>query len=133
MKLYNGGKIIAGIVIFVVLITFPFWFGHGKKPLMPEPSLDTPTIAALQDKKCVEDTAFMRANHMKLITTWRDKVVREGERSYTTKSGKVIEASLTGACLKCHSNKEQFCDRCHGYVGAKPVCWSCHIIPGEVK
>jgi len=133
MKLYDKGKIIAGTVIFVGLITLPFWLGLGKKPVPPEPSLDTPAIAALMDKRCVEDTAFMRANHMKLITSWRDRVVREGDRLYTTKSGKVIEASLTGTCLKCHSNKDQFCDRCHDYVGAKPTCWNCHIIPGEVK
>ncbi|MDD5167272.1 MAG: sulfate reduction electron transfer complex DsrMKJOP subunit DsrJ [Syntrophales bacterium] len=133
MRLYDKRKIIAGIVIFMVVITFPFWFGHGKKPVVPEPSLDTPAIAALTDKRCVEDTAFMRANHMKLIVSWRDQVVREGKRYYTNKNGQTIEASLTGTCLKCHSNKDQFCDRCHDYVGAKPTCWSCHIVPGEVK
>ncbi|HCX02472.1 MAG TPA: cytochrome C, partial [Syntrophaceae bacterium] len=48
-------------------------------------------------------------------------------------NGRTFEKSLTGTCLQCHSNKEQFCDRCHNYVGAKPSCFNCHIIPGEVK
>jgi len=133
MKLYDAGKIIAGIVIFVVLITLPFWYGLGKKSAPPVLALETPTILALPDKRCVEETAFMRANHMKLLVSWRDEVVREGNRLYTAKNSQVYEMSLSGMCLKCHSNKEQFCDRCHDYVGAKPSCWSCHIIPGEVK
>ena len=133
MKLHDRGKIIAGIVIFVILITLPVWWGLGKKAALPVLALDTPAIAALQEKRCVEDTPFMRANHMKLITSWRDEVVREGNRRYTSTSGQTFEMSLTGTCLKCHSNKDRFCDKCHDYVGAKPVCFSCHVIPGEVK
>jgi len=133
MKLYNGVKIIAGIVIFVTLITFPFWYGKGKTFPQPAPSLDTPAIAQLKDKRCVEETAFMRANHMKLLVTWREAAVREGNRHYSATDGRVFEAKLSGTCLKCHSNKQQFCDRCHNYVGAKPNCFSCHIIPPEVK
>ena len=133
MKLYNGVKIIVGIVVFVILITFPLWYGKGKASQQPALSLDTTAIAQLKDKRCVEDTAFMRANHMKLLVNWREGVVREENRLYTAKNGKVYEMSLSGTCLKCHSNKQQFCDRCHNYVGAKPNCFSCHIIPGEVK
>jgi hypothetical protein len=133
MKLYNGVKIIAGIVIFVILITFLFWYGKGKTFPQPALSLDTPAIAQLKDKRCVEDTAFMRANHMKLLVSWRDGVVREENRLYTATDGRIFEAKLSGTCLKCHSNKQQFCDRCHNYVGAKPNCFSCHIIPAEVR
>ncbi len=75
----------------------------------------------------------MRANHMRLLNDWRDLVVREGERTYTAADGKVYEISLTGTCLKCHSNKETFCDRCHDYAGVTPSCWNCHIIPEEVR
>jgi cytochrome c len=87
----------------------------------------------MQNKKCVEDTTFMRANHMKMLAAWRDEAVREGNRLYTAKNGHTFEKSLTGTCIQCHANKEQFCDRCHNYVGAKPTCFSCHIVPGEVK
>ena len=133
MKLYNGGKIIAGIVVFVILITFPFWYGKGKTSPPPELSLDTPAIAQLKEKRCVEDKSYMRENHMKLLAAWRDEAVREGNRLYTAKNGRTFEKSLSGTCIQCHSNKEQFCDRCHNYVGAKPTCFSCHNIPGEVK
>jgi len=133
MKLANLGKIAAGILIFVVLITFPFWYGKGKTSSQPTLSLDTPAIAQLKEKRCVEDAAFMRARHMKLLVEWRDGVVRDEKRFYTAKNGKVYEMSLSGTCLKCHSNKEKFCDRCHNYLRAQPACFSCHIIPGEVK
>ncbi len=133
MKLSNGIKIIAGILIFVVLITFPFWYGKGKTSPQPALSLDTPAIAQLKEIRCVEDKKFMRANHMKLLLTWREAVVRDGKRHYTATDGRIFEAKLSGTCLKCHSNKQQFCDRCHSYVGAKPNCFSCHIISGEVK
>jgi cytochrome c len=133
MKLYDAGKIIAGIVIFLILITFPLWYGKGKAVAPPDLELNTPAIQQLADKRCVEDTAFMRANHMKLLATWRDDVVRDGKRFYTASDGRIVEMSLTGSCLKCHSNKDRFCDRCHDYAGVKPTCWNCHIVPGEVK
>ncbi len=133
MKLSNLGKIAAGILTFVVLITFPFWYSKGKTSPQPVLSLDTPEIAQLKEIRCVEDTAFMRANHMKLLATWREAAVREGNRHYSATDGRVFEAKLSGTCLKCHSNKQQFCDRCHNYLGAKPNCFSCHIIPPEVK
>lgn len=133
MKQHQWGMIALGLVIFIVGITFPFWYGKGRSTPPPLLSLDTPAIAQLKEKRCVEDTEFMRRSHMKLLTTWRDSVVREGNHLYTAKSGKVYEMNLSGTCLKCHSNKEQFCDRCHNYLGAKPTCFSCHIIPGEVK
>ena len=121
-----------GLVIFIIVATLPFWYGKGKTS-PPKLSLDTPAIAQLKEKRCVEDTLFMRENHMKLLGTWRDKAVREGKRLYTARDGRIFEVSLSGTCLKCHSNKEQFCDLCHNYVGAKPTCFSCHSIPGEVK
>jgi hypothetical protein len=133
MKLYNKGYIVAGIVAFVIIITLPFWYGRSKSAAPPVLSLETTAIHALAEKRCVEDTAFMRASHMKLLGDWRDQAVREGNHRYVAKSGKVYEIGLTGTCLKCHSNKEEFCDRCHNYVGAKPSCWSCHVIPQEVK
>ena len=133
MKQRKWGLILLGVVIFIIMITFPFWYGKGKTTPAPLLSLDTPAIAQLKEKRCVEDTAFMRANHMKMLAAWRDEAVREGNRLYPAKDGRTFEKSLTGTCIQCHANKEQFCDRCHNYVGAKPTCFSCHIVPGEVK
>ena len=133
MKKYQWGMISLGVLIFVVLIAFIFWYGRGLNSNLPILSLDTPAINQLPEKRCVEDTAFMRTNHMKLLVNWRDGVVRDGNRFYKAKDGKVYEMSLSGTCLTCHSNKEQFCDRCHNYVRSQPTCYSCHNIPGEVK
>ncbi len=73
----------------------------------------------------------MRDSHMKLLIQWRDQVVRENKRLYKGSDEKTHTMSLTNTCLNCHSNKEQFCDQCHNYVGVTPTCWNCHIIPEE--
>jgi hypothetical protein len=133
MKIYNRGIILAGILVFLILASGPFWYGKGRAVAPPDLKLDTPAIAALQEKLCVEPAADMRANHMRLLNDWRDRAVRQGQRSYRAANGAVHPISLTGTCLKCHSNKAQFCDRCHDYAGVKPSCWNCHIIPEEVR
>ena len=133
MKLYDGGKIIAGILVFLIVASVPFWYGRGKAVAPPDLKLDTPAIQQLKEKLCLEPTPYMRANHMRLLHAWRDSVVRDGNRSYKAADGKVYDISLTKTCLECHSNKAEFCDRCHNYAGAKPNCWNCHIIPEEVR
>jgi hypothetical protein len=40
--MYDTGKIIPGLIIFVGLITFPIWSQGGKAAPAPEPKLDTP-------------------------------------------------------------------------------------------
>lgn len=133
MKKSKWGMIALGILIFVIGITFPFWYGRGKSATAPALSLDTPAICQLKEKHCVEDTSFMRTNHMKMLKSWRDEVVRDGQRFYKAKNGRTYEKSLSATCIGCHSNKSQFCDRCHNYVNAKPSCFNCHVVPGEVN
>jgi hypothetical protein len=129
--MYDAGKIIPGMVIFLGLVSFPLWWSHGKSAPPPELSLNTPAIQRLAEKRCVEPTPYMRANHMEFLNTWRNVVVRQGDRIYRASSGKEYAMSLSETCLGCHSNKEQFCDRCHNYEGVKPTCWSCHNVPQE--
>ncbi len=131
MKLYDGSKILVGVLIFLGLLSIPFWYSLGKSPAAPALSLDTPAIQALAQKRCIEPTSYMRANHMDLIEAWRGAVVRDGYRVYMSSSGKEVAMSLSQTCLGCHSNKEKFCDTCHNYAGVKPACWSCHVIPKE--
>jgi hypothetical protein len=125
--MYDTGKIITGLIIFLCLITFPLWYDAitGKAATKPELKIVT------KEKQCVEATPYMRNSHMKLLIQWRDQVVRQNMRLYKGIGGKTYTMSLTNTCLNCHSNKQQFCDQCHNYVGVTPTCWNCHIIPEE--
>jgi len=123
----------AGVFVFLALVTFPFWYGKGRTALRPSFQLDTPEIQRLAEKKCIEPTLYMRASHMKLVDSWKAAVVRDGNRWYVASDGRRFSMSLSGNCLHCHSNKEKFCDACHNYAGVKPACWSCHVVPQEVR
>ncbi len=52
--MYNSGKIIAGLIVFVSLVTFPFISNMGKASAKPKPSIDTPVINQMEVKQCVE-------------------------------------------------------------------------------
>ena len=131
--MYNGGKIIAGLIIFLAFVTFPLYTNIGRTVVKPDIKIDTPVIKQLEKKECVESKAFMRAEHMKLLNEWRDAALRHGERVYESTSGKTYEISLQNTCLRCHSNRKKFCDECHSYATVKPYCWDCHIAPKEAK
>lgn len=124
----DKGKIIVGLIIFVAVFTFPFWYNHGSATQPPEPKL---TEKAEKAEKCVEDTDYMRTEHMQILDEWRDTVTRDGQRVYENKSGKEYMASLSNTCMDCHSNKEDFCDKCHNYTSVDPYCWDCHTYPEE--
>jgi hypothetical protein len=117
-------KILAGLAVFIAAITFPFWYNMGKAAPAPELELTAKAKAA---KVCVMPTAFMKAEHMQLLDVWRHNVVRNGERAFVNAEGKLFDMSLSNTCLDCHSNKAQFCDRCHEYASVRPYCWDCHI------
>ena len=116
--------IITGVIIFLVIVTFPFWYNRGKAAPAPEPVLTAKAKAA---KTCIRSTEYMRAGHMQLLDVWREAVVREGSRVYVNPDGKEFNMSLSNTCLDCHSNKVEFCDRCHDYASVRPYCWDCHI------
>jgi len=116
--------IITGVIIFFIIITFPFWYNRGKAAPQPDLILTAKAKAA---KVCVRSTEYMKAEHMQLLDIWRDSVVRRGERIYVSPEGKEYAMSLTNTCLDCHSNKADFCDRCHNYASVRPYCWDCHI------
>ncbi len=124
--MYNGGKIITGLIIFALIITAPFWLNIGQADEPPEISLDTPVINQLSEKECIESAEFMRSQHPQLLNDWRDQVVREGKTVYTSSSGKEYQISLDNTCLQCHSNRSEFCDACHAYTSVDPYCWDCH-------
>lgn len=100
----GGKKIILGLLVFVFIIIFPILYNQGKANAGPDINLDTPEIAKLADKECIEPTEYMRANHMQLLLQWRDAAVREGATVYVNSQGDSFEISLEDTCLKCHSD-----------------------------
>ena len=130
--MYDKGKIIGGLIIFVAIFSFPLIYNKlGKASDFKEPELSQ---KAKEAKHCVEPKAYMRANHMQLLDEWRDLVVRENKKTYDSKEYKVkYNMSLQNTCMDCHTNKRQFCDQCHNYVNAKPYCWDCHLDPYQEK
>ncbi len=123
--------IYAGLVLFLGLITLPFSYGliAGKTSKAPELTLPA------KEKQCVASVDYMKSSHMKLLLNWREAVVRNGVRTYTAFDGRVYTMSLSGTCLtQCHTNKAEFCDRCHNYVGVQgPYCMDCHVDPKLAK
>jgi len=122
-------KIIIGLIVLVVAVTFPFWNGliaKGEPPVVELPK---------DEKYCVQSKEWMIANHMNLLDTWRNDVVRNGNKSYKDWKGVDREMSLTKTCMSagCHANKVAFCDRCHTYADVTPYCWDCHVTPDQIK
>jgi hypothetical protein len=125
--MYDKGKIIGGLAIFLCLATFPAWYvaASGKADYVPNP------VPPTGETKCVESTEYMKEYHMQLLQEWRDLTVRQGINTFKGSDGKVYDISLTNTCLRCHSNKAEFCDRCHTYSGVSPNCWDCHNVPAS--
>ncbi len=122
--MYDASKIVAGLVVFLILVTSPLWYNAASGSSVAAPQLKLPTDST----QCVEATEFMRASHMDLLNQWRDDVVRTGQRDYVSSlNGKTYDMSLTRTCLDCHRDKAGFCDACHTYLAVDPYCWDCHV------
>ncbi len=135
--MYDANKIIIGLAISAALLGFPIWYsyavvpedgdGDGKPDYQPQPVLPD------GGDGCIESKEFMRSHHMRLLDEWREAVVRHGDREYTAKKdGKTWERSLSGTCMGCHTNRQQFCQECHSYLSVEPKCWDCHVEPEKV-
>jgi hypothetical protein len=87
-----------------------------------------PVIQKGLGEKCVEDTEYMRRNHMEVLEHHRDRTVHEGIRTK--------QHSLKN-CIECHATpdatgqrtvlgKDHFCQSCHTYAAVKIDCFECH-------
>jgi hypothetical protein len=121
----DRGKIAAGLAAFVALALLPFWSNLAGGVVRPDPKIVT------KEKACVLPRQEMRDAHMELLNSWRNTVVRRGERTYVAANGATIRMSLEQTCLRCHPNKKEFCDACHTYLAVTPYCWNCHVEPKE--
>ena len=126
--MYDGGKIIVGLIIGLGLLLSPFFYNAGKAAKAPDPQL---AEKAKKAKVCVAQKTYMRESHFTLLDEWRQTSVRDGERYYKASDGKIYYKSLQVTCMECHSSKTKFCDQCHSYLDVAPYCWDCHIVPVE--
>lgn len=85
-----------------------------------------PVIEQGKGDRCVEDTDYMRKNHMKLLMHQRDETMHKGVRT--------VKHSLKN-CIECHASQktntvagsnENFCQSCHAYTAVKIDCFECH-------
>ncbi len=110
----------------------------GVTALMAAPSFEAaagvelPKLEKGKGEKCVEDTAFMRRNHMELLKHHRNETLRQGIRTTKHSLKACVECHASGKTGSVASSKEDFCVACHSYAGAKPDCWDCHATkPGK--
>ncbi len=127
----DRGLIYGGVVVFLGLMTAPFSYNLARGGTARAPDVKLPA----QEKRCVAPADYMKTSHMKLLLSWRDEVVRKDMSTFTAFDGKVYRMGLSGTCLtNCHTNKAEFCDRCHNYVGVQgPYCMDCHVDPRLAK
>ncbi|MGN1038347.1 MAG: sulfate reduction electron transfer complex DsrMKJOP subunit DsrJ [Mailhella sp.] len=130
--MYNAKFVIPGIIIFAGLFTAPFWINmlsSSHEEVKVELPAKPVTFFGEERTQCVEPKTWMAANHMELLLQWRDKALRENKRIYVASDGKKWETSLQNTCMACHSNKADFCDKCHTANSVNPYCWDCHVVP----
>lgn len=124
--MYDSGKIIPGLAVFVLLITFPIWYNKLVGNVGAAPGNDSKLSEAMFEGRSFPNgarhaltTKEMRATHMNML---RD--IHAAAKGYSPeKNGQ----KPTMSCMECHGSKEQFCDSCHAYASVKiPNCWACH-------
>ncbi len=121
--------IAGGLVLFLVLFSYPVWWAATTHAQNAAPQLQLPPAGST----CVAPLDYMRTSHMRLLDQWRIDVVRKGIHQVHAPDGHVYEMSLSNTCLGCHS-RAQFCDRCHAYSGVPALtCWKCHSDPHLVE
>jgi hypothetical protein len=129
LSVYDGKKIVLGLIVFLGILTFPFWYNaaSGKAGYLPKPE------APKDQKECIEPKAFIRVNHKALLEDWRLDVVRNGMRTYEAQNKKKYTKSLSKTCMNCHKDKDVFCQKCHDYAGVSTKCWDCHLYPKQIE
>jgi len=85
-----------------------------------------PVIESARGGQCVEDPAYMRRNHMKLLKHQRDDTLRGGVRTgkYSLKECIACHASQVTNSVSADGNN--FCQSCHHYAAVSLDCFGCH-------
>ncbi|MBE0429108.1 MAG: hypothetical protein IBX61_04460 [Thermoleophilia bacterium] len=123
-------KAVIATLVFLVIVTLPFIVNAAQgnigkvetKADLEERINQNPEELEKRDgeTRCVEETEYMRVNHMKILKEERVNYVRYGE---------INEQHSIKGCFTCH-DYENFCAECHKYNGVKPGCMTenggCH-------
>ena len=117
------------IVMLTVLLTLPGASIYAAGDTSTDSGVPLPAIPMGQGASCVEDTDFMRRNHMEMLKHQRDETTLRGVRSR--------QHSLK-ECINCHavlgpdmmpvtvSSPTHFCRSCHDYTAVSIDCFQCH-------
>ncbi len=112
-----------GLIIIAVALASLTWLAVSAD------GVPYPDIPRGQGEVCVEDTDFMRRNHMSILMHQRDDTVHKGLR---TRQHSLKE------CIDCHAvpgtdsmpvtaaSPQHFCRSCHDYAAVKIDCFECH-------
>lgn len=118
-------KAVIATLVFLVLIMLPFIVNAAAGDLLDAPlKPDLENQAELEKRedatRCVEETGYMRVNHMQILKEERVNYVRRDEQN--------DKHSIKG-CFTCH-DYDNFCSECHEYNGVQPGCMTqtggCH-------
>ena len=113
-------------MLLALLMVFGTAFAALGTNAEPAGRVPKPVLERGTGEKCVEDTAFMRRNHMTLLKHQRDETVHNGIRTK--------RYSLNG-CIECHASRktgsvigsdQNFCQACHSYAAVQLDCFECH-------
>ena len=114
---------LAGLLVGITSIPDPVYAEQDKDGGL------LPVIPRGRGDACVEDTDFMRRNHMELLKHQRDETTLKGVRS---------ERYSLKECLSCHvvygadatpvttASPAHFCRSCHDYAAVSIDCFQCH-------
>jgi hypothetical protein len=110
-----------------LLLVCAMSLGHAAEGTQNTSDVPQPNVTAIKGGKCVENTEFMRKNHMKLLMHHRITAVHKGDNQLADKYSIVN-------CVNCHANPKDnsvvgpgdFCQSCHAYAAVKITCFECH-------
>lgn len=107
------------VIIIAVCVISVSAFAGAPKPDIPKGKGD----------KCVEDTDFMRKNHMELLLHQRDETMQRGVRTKKHALKECIECHAVydnGGQAVSHLDSKHFCVQCHEYASVSIDCFDCH-------
>ncbi len=104
-------------------------------PLIILAGVPVPDVPRGQGEACVEDTDFMRRNHMTLLLHQRDDTMIHGIRSGNHSLKTCVDCHATNgddAVPVTASDPGHFCRSCHDYAAVKIDCFECHASRPDV-